>query len=165
MIIGFALDERELYKIAKSKPYCPTHNFFGTAQIFAQLGRYDESRNRAFEYILLNQIACSVATPDAPVAYNFMQLTPGTYRIENLQTKGISMFNAITKFTNPPSFRVSAGEVVYVGDILIGNSALSKVTHGYSEDAAKAALAARNGPVDRLVVRRVSVPPGKPVYE
>jgi hypothetical protein len=104
---------------------------------------------------------CSAMGADKAMHYNFLHLPEGRYGIFGfINQDGWRTL----RFVNPASFEVKAQEVVYIGDFTLdsfSNAALARFER--SVEGARAALAARNGPAEKMTVRIVSVPPSRPV--
>ena len=109
---------------------------------------------------------CATMTPDEPICYNFLHLSPGLYAMTGLvPLSRISFVQDKIKyrlpFTDMRRFRVNAGDVVYLGDVVAhydSTQRSSAIPDGLpnrteirrSDEAAKAELARRNGPIDKF---------------
>jgi hypothetical protein len=133
------------------------------------LFRLDENNQTAwYRRQMAYDGACEPA--DAPTAarYNFLELTPGRHLLVGITTASLQ---SLVRLNNPATITVAPGEVVYVGDVTFGGTfgrtgiAGAGLALVNTQEGARAALAARNGPVDRLTTRLMVVPQARPVYQ
>ncbi len=103
--------------------------------------------------------ACEPA--DAPTAarYSFLELSPGRYRFDGITNASLQ---PRVIFRNGPTFTVAPGEVLYIGDLVYEpgfDNTLARANFRIINTAenARAALAARNEPADRMVVRLLNL--------
>lgn len=105
---------------------------------------------------------CPQVTPDLPMRYTFLHVAPGRYGLFRFINQ--NGFPTI-RIPGPPMFEVKAGDVVYLGDLMIDSfSVVGISTIRDSSDNVRAALAARDGPVERLETRLLTLPQARPVY-
>ncbi len=105
--------------------------------------------------------ACEPANAPTPARYNFLELSPGRYQLDGVTN---SSLQPLVILRNRPTFTVMPGEVLYIGDVTFngrfgygGSVSDSQFVMVNTADSARAALAARNGPADRMVVRPLEI--------
>lgn len=103
---------------------------------------------------------CESADAPTPARYNFLELSPGRYQLDGVTN---SSLQPLIILRNAPKFTVGPGEVIYIGDVTFdGQFGRTGITNARlvmvnTAESARAALAARNGPVDRMVVRQLEI--------
>lgn len=118
-------------------------------------------RQSMFDRYYAPKGVCSSMGADRAMYYNFLHLPEGRYGIFRfINQDGMGTL----RFSNPGSFEVKAQEIVYIGDLTLDDfSSSAYVRFERSVEGARAALAARNGPAEKMIIRIVSVPPSRPV--
>jgi hypothetical protein len=112
--------------------------------------------------------ACEPANSPTAARYNFLELAPGRHLLAGITNASLQQW---IRFRNAPIITVAPGEVVYVGDVTFSGTFSRTQISGAeplfvnTEAGARAALAARQGPVDRLTTRLMTVPEARPVYQ
>jgi len=179
VIIGYSFtDEPMKYLLGSQR--CPIAMRFGVSDnLVIDIIRLEPTPNAALEYISVLDGRCTKMTPEEPVGYNFLHLKPGLYAMAGLVPHGrISLAGDQIKyrlrFANWPQFRVNAGDVIYLGDVVAysdkpdigrGHRMPDKVDFRRSDEAAKAELARRKGPVEKFRYQPLSVTPARPTYQ
>ncbi len=139
---------------------CPATDPFGLATRAVPITRVSASGGLELGFsATANQVTCALKTPDEPIKYNFLHMLPGEYAIEGLRYEHEPV-RIKNRLRTPLRFRVTAGEVLYIGDILIRTYYPPLIELGRSDAAVKAELAKRKGPANQLVARIISGPAG-----
>ncbi len=103
---------------------------------------------------------CEPANTPTAARYNYLELSPGRYQLNGITN---SSLQPLVLLTNAPRFTVNPGEVVYIGDVtfdsLFGRTGISNARFVMvnTAESARAALAARNSPADKMVVRPLEI--------
>lgn len=124
--------------------------------------------NALFRRVFAMDGTCEPANAPTAARYSFIELSPGRHLLTGITNASLQQ---LVRFNNAPIISVEPGEVVYVGDVTFGGTfgrtgiTGPQLTLVNTETAARAALAARNGPVDRLTTRLMVVPQARPVYQ
>ena len=179
VIIGYSFTSEPM-KAFLSGSRCQISMQFGYHDnLVIDITRLEPTPSGAMEYISVLDGRCSQLTPEDPIGYNFLHLKPGLYAMTGLVTNGrISLAGDAIKyrlrFSNWPQFRVNAGDVIYLGDLItnsekttnsLGIHLPDNVDYRRSDDAAKAELARRNGPLDKFRYQPMTVRPARPTYQ
>lgn len=121
----------------------------------------DQSLGAAlFGRIIATQGACEPANTPTAARYNFHEVSPGRYQLDGIVN---SMLRPLVILRNAPKFTIGPGEVVYIGDVTFnGRFGYTGITNAQlvmanTAESARAALAARNGPADKMVVRPLEI--------
>lgn len=127
---------------------CPVYTILGANALQVHMGR---EGLRTVGQIQVSNIACARITPDSPVAYNFLHLDPGTYEMESIHYS--IPFRGALYLREYPRVTIAASESVYVGDIVIDAIPPRAFKTANTLERARAAVAARGGPAEALVLR------------
>ncbi len=103
--------------------------------------------------------ACEPANAPTAARYSFLELSPGRYRLDGITNASLQ---PRVIFNNGPTFTIAPGEVLYIGDVVCENGFDQSLAKSWfhivnTEESARAALAARNEPADRMVVRPLEI--------
>jgi len=150
VIVGFSYSgEPSTFPLRPKCPIQPIAIPTAVPPRSVEIGRFDEAgKIRPLDSIWALHGNCSKVTPDEPVKYNFLHLPAATYAIQGIRS--LDLMNR-SRLLDPPAFTVKAGDVIYVGDVVIDSLYPRSIIISRTPDAAKAALAKRNGPIDRFV--------------
>ncbi|MFN8760068.1 MAG: hypothetical protein ACK5XA_14820 [Tagaea sp.] len=103
---------------------------------------------------------CEAGETPSPGRYNVLELSPGRWRLDGLTNASLRPLLIIH---NGPVIDLAPGEVVYVGDFTFDSLFVRTSLQGTTikiqntEAAARAALAARGYPAERMVVRPLEI--------
>lgn len=121
-----------------------------------------------FKRALASDGACEFRNSAPAARYSFVSVNPGRHVLGGIVSDG---GRTRVAFSNPPVISVAAGEVVYIGDVMFaaeihfGDSITNaRFSVALTANDARAALAARNLPADRMVVRPLEIV-SRPTYQ